>query len=200
MSKCQSVWVLFVAMVAQLAEQCFCKAKVACSTHARSTKTRINVIIPIAATMVNWATFIAFVQKQGYESPTRILDKEGISIDDMSAILGALGNRTALENIRKSYENKTTDYIQLIFIDDSANMGIAINSGLKVRNHGNFNIISGTLTQYIDFIIVHSRISSPLIRYANDIYTLLNKFGLKECFADYTRETHEDGIFTLRHL
>lgn len=159
------------------------------------------MIIPIAATMVNWNAYIAFVTKQGYESPTRILDKEGIDINDMSALLGTLGNKSALENIRQAYVNKTTDYIQLIFADDSANMGIAINSSLKVRNYGGFNLLSGTLTQYMDFIIIHCRISSPLVRYANELYTLLSKCGLKECFADYMTELHDDNTtFTLRRI
>ena len=106
------------------------------------------MIIPIAATMVNWNAYIAFVTKQGYESPTRILDKEGIDINDMSALLGTLGNKSALENIRQAYVNKTTDYIQLIFADDSANMGIAINSSLKVRNYGGFNLTKEEALQY----------------------------------------------------
>lgn len=157
------------------------------------------MIIPIAATMVNWQTYIAFVQKQGYESPTRQLDKNNIDIQELSSFLATIGNRSPIENIRQAYKNKTTDYIHLIFADDSANMGIAINSDLKVRNIGNFNLLSGYLTEYIDFILAHSRVSSPLVRYANDMYVLFDKLGLRECFSDYARETEGD-TFTLRHI
>lgn len=155
------------------------------------------MLIPIAATVVDWKSYGASVRK---------LDNAGIDLNTPTAFLATLGEGDPVGVIRESYDKKHTDLIHLVFklIDDTTDCGllphIAKYTRLNIVDISDCILLAGTLTVWIDSIIACSRFQHPLCGLMNAAYAYLARGGLHHCFHNYERKINLiDNTFTLKH-